>query len=93
VWQAVVSQPSNREARLAAPGKLDASLGEFWVENPWEIITKGHNLSAYERDRLFLNHSGAAAHCCSSRTSFPSGITLKYRCAGRRAIASASDRG
>lgn len=58
MWQAVVSQPSNREARLAAPGKLDASLGEFWVENPWEIITKGHNLSAYERDRLFLNHSG-----------------------------------
>jgi hypothetical protein len=37
---------------------LDASLGEFWTENPWEIITKGHNLSAYERDRLFLNVSG-----------------------------------
>jgi enediyne biosynthesis protein E4 len=58
VWQAVVSQPSQRGARIAAPGKLDPSLGEFWVENPWDIITKGHNLSAYERDRLFLNVSG-----------------------------------
>jgi len=58
VWQAVVSQPSQRGARIAAPAKLDASLGEFWAENPWEIITKGHNLSAYERDRLFLNVSG-----------------------------------
>jgi hypothetical protein len=53
-----VSQPSQRGARITAPGKLDESLGEFWVENPWEIITKGHNLSAYERDRLFLNVSG-----------------------------------
>jgi hypothetical protein len=43
---------------MSAPGKLDASLGEFWVENPWEIISKGHNLSSYERDRLFLNVSG-----------------------------------
>jgi len=53
-----VSQPSQRGTRVAAPGKLDASLGEFWVENPWEIITKGHNLSSYERDRLFMNVEG-----------------------------------
>jgi hypothetical protein len=53
-----VSQPSQRGARIGVPGKLDESLGEFWVENPWEIITKGHNLSAYERDRFFLNVSG-----------------------------------
>jgi hypothetical protein len=58
VWQAVVSQPSQRGAQITAPGKLDPNLAEFWVENPWEIITKGHNLSAYERDRLFLNVSG-----------------------------------
>jgi enediyne biosynthesis protein E4 len=58
VWQAVVSQPSHQGARIKAPGKLDASLGEFWVENPWDIITQGHNLSAYERDRLFLNVAG-----------------------------------
>jgi hypothetical protein len=58
VWQAVVSQPSQRGTRVKAPGKPDQSLGEFWAENPWEIITQGHNLSAYERDRLFLNVSG-----------------------------------
>jgi hypothetical protein len=53
-----VSQPSQQNSRVAPPGKLDATLGEFWVENPWEIIAKGHNLSSYERDRLFLNVSG-----------------------------------
>jgi hypothetical protein len=51
----VVSQPTNRGARIAAPGKVDKSLGEFWVENPWDIVKSGHNLSAYERKRLFLN--------------------------------------
>jgi len=25
------------------------------VENPWEIVGKGHNLSAYERKRTFVN--------------------------------------
>ncbi len=34
---------------------MDVGLGEFWVENPWDIVRKGHNLSAYERKRLFLN--------------------------------------
>src|SRR5438067_6886818 len=52
---AVVSQPYNRGAKVPTPGKLDDSLGEFWVENPWDIIQKGHNLSAYERNRVFLN--------------------------------------
>ncbi len=28
------------------------------MENPWEIVTKGHNLSAYERKRTFLNVRG-----------------------------------
>src|SRR5437870_753544 len=56
---AVVSQPDNREARVKAPGQLDHTLGEFWVENPWDIYTKGHNLSAYERKRYFLNVPGA----------------------------------
>jgi hypothetical protein len=33
-------------------------LGEFWVTNPWDIVEKGHNLSAYERKRAFLNVGG-----------------------------------
>jgi hypothetical protein len=53
-----VSQPSNQGARVKAPGQIDSTLGEFWVENPWDIVKQGHNLSAYERDRVFLNLEG-----------------------------------
>lgn len=53
-----MSQPFNRKARLARPGQLDESLGEFWVTNPWEIADQGHNLSAYERNRTYLNQNG-----------------------------------
>jgi hypothetical protein len=37
---------------------LDPSLREFWVTNPWQIVTHGHNLSAFERKRAFLNVKG-----------------------------------
>jgi hypothetical protein len=37
---------------------VDSSLGEFWVTNPWDIVEQGHNLSAYERKRAFLNVQG-----------------------------------
>jgi hypothetical protein len=37
---------------------LDASLGEFWVNSPWQIAAQGHNLSAFERNRTFLNVRG-----------------------------------
>jgi enediyne biosynthesis protein E4 len=33
-------------------------MGEFWVNNPWDIVSQGHNLSAYERKRAFLNVRG-----------------------------------
>jgi len=55
---AVVSQPCNRTAAVEAPGKLDDSLHEFWVSNPWQIVSSGHNLSAFERNRAFLNVKG-----------------------------------
>ena len=58
MWLAVVSQPWHRGACCPLPGKLDSSLNEFWSENPWDIITQGHNLSAYERKRAFLNVRG-----------------------------------
>jgi hypothetical protein len=44
---------------VAAPGKLDSDLKEWWVSNPFDIVKEGHNLSAYERKRLFLNVKGA----------------------------------
>jgi hypothetical protein len=55
-----VSQPCNRGAAIATPGKLDSSLSEFWVENPWQIIARGHNLSCFERKRVYLNVKGNA---------------------------------
>jgi hypothetical protein len=36
----------------------DESIGEFWVDNPWKIKSQGENLSAFERNRLFLNLGG-----------------------------------
>jgi hypothetical protein len=53
-----VSQPFNRSAAVPLPGKLDSSLGEFWVSNPWQIVAQGHNLSAFERNRAYLNVNG-----------------------------------
>jgi hypothetical protein len=53
-----VSQPSKRAASTAAPGQLDPTLGEFWVNNPWDIVKEGHNLSAFERSRTWLNLHG-----------------------------------
>jgi enediyne biosynthesis protein E4 len=53
-----VSQPCNRSGGVEVPGRLDETLGEFWVSNPWQIIAHGHNLSAFERQRTFLNVRG-----------------------------------
>jgi hypothetical protein len=39
-------------------GTVDRAAGEFWVANPFMMPGEGHNLSAYERNRLFLNHRG-----------------------------------
>jgi hypothetical protein len=54
-----VSQPQNRGAKIAVPGGLDKSLGEFWVANPWQIVREGHNLSAFERNRTWMNVGGS----------------------------------
>jgi len=40
------------------PDELDPSLNEFWVSNPWQIAAHGHNLSCFERNRVFLNAAG-----------------------------------
>lgn len=58
MWLAVVSQPFDQRAEVPLPGKLDPRLGEFWSANPWTIVADGHNLSAYERNRAFLNVGG-----------------------------------
>jgi len=53
-----VSQPSDRSAAIRTPGQIDSSLNEFWVSNPWDIVKEGHNLSAFERSRMWLNLRG-----------------------------------
>ena len=53
-----MSQPGDRGAHVSKPGQLDPKLGEFWVDSPWEIVRNNHNLSAYERKRLYLNLHG-----------------------------------
>lgn len=50
-----MSQPFDRKAILAAPGTPDLGLGEFWIGNPWLFTPAKRNLSAYERNRVFLN--------------------------------------
>lgn len=55
---AVVSQPGDRTPKMAEPGVVDASLGEFWAGNPWEIVKDGHNLSSFERNRVYMNVGG-----------------------------------
>jgi len=53
-----VSQPLDRNAQLPELGPVDREGGEFWVKNPFNIPASGNNLSAYERNRLFLNIGG-----------------------------------
>ena len=53
-----MSQPNDRNCNIPLPGTLDEKLGEFWVGNPWGIISQGHNLSAFERNRVYLNAGG-----------------------------------
>ena len=53
-----MSQPCNRSATVPAPDELDPALNEFWVSNPWQIVAHGHNLSCYERNRVYLNVAG-----------------------------------
>jgi hypothetical protein len=52
-----VSQPCVRNCSIAQPGELDEQLGEFWAGNTWEIFAK-HNLSCFERNRIYLNVAG-----------------------------------
>ena len=55
-----MTQPLDRSARHPQLGHIDRDAGEFWVENPFMMPAAGHNLSAYERNRLYLNVDGRA---------------------------------
>lgn len=53
-----MTQPFDRNAKLPAIGPMDRKSGEFWVENPFDMPGSGFNLSAFERNRLYLNLDG-----------------------------------
>jgi len=50
-----VSQPFDCHAVIPALREVDRKSGEFWVQNPWDFATRRENLSAYERNGVFLN--------------------------------------
>jgi ASPIC and UnbV len=59
MWRAVVSQPLDRSGQTEQLGEIDEEEGEFWVRSPFQIPQLGHNLSAFEPNRLFLNLGGS----------------------------------
>jgi len=57
-----VSQPFNSSAQVPCLRELDSENGEFWVSNPWNFSASGENLSAYERNGVFLNDRRGGFH-------------------------------
>jgi hypothetical protein len=53
-----VTQPHDRLSLIDSIGELDTEAGEFWVKNPFLMPTERANLSAFERNRTFLNLDG-----------------------------------
>jgi hypothetical protein len=54
-----VTQPTDRNCQLPQIGELDKEAGEFWSANPFMIVQEGENLSAFERNRIFMNVKGS----------------------------------
>ncbi|MDA0590326.1 MAG: ASPIC/UnbV domain-containing protein [Planctomycetota bacterium] len=53
-----MSQPMDRTCTLPQVGEVDLDAGEFWTGNGFQIASKGENLSAYERNCVFMNFDG-----------------------------------
>ena len=66
-----MSQPLDRTCRLEPLGEIDVEAGEFW-SHPFEMAHNGDNLSAFERNQLFLNLNGDAF----INASFASGVDI-----------------
>ena len=58
MWRAVVTRPTDRTCEIQPLGDIDHGAGEFWETNPFAIIKNGENLSAYERNKLYMNVDG-----------------------------------
>lgn len=53
-----MTRPFDRNALLPQRGEVNWEAGEFWVQNPFMMTRSGFNLSAYERNKLYLNVDG-----------------------------------
>ncbi|MDA1052936.1 MAG: ASPIC/UnbV domain-containing protein [Planctomycetota bacterium] len=53
-----MSQPLDRSSETQQLGEIDAAAGEFWVRSVFQMPQLGHNLSAFEANRLFMNVDG-----------------------------------
>jgi enediyne biosynthesis protein E4 len=52
-----VTQPLDRTCKIEPLGKIDSAAGEFWTD-PFQMPSKGDNLSAYETNCVYLNVDG-----------------------------------
>ena len=52
-----MSQPFDSSCKIPPPGTPNEKLGEFWEESPWTIASN-ENLSAFERNRFYINFYG-----------------------------------
>ena len=50
-----MTQPFDCHAEVPKLREVDEAAGEFWVPNPWDFSVRRENLSAYERNGVFLN--------------------------------------
>ncbi len=57
-----MSQPFDQQCKVPALRDIDEESGEFWISNPWEFMNSGENLSAYERNGIFLNSGSRTFH-------------------------------
>ena len=57
-----MSQPFNATAQVPCLRDQDTDRGEFWVSSPWNFPASGENLSAYERNGVFLNDRQGGFH-------------------------------
>lgn len=67
-----MSQPMDRSCSLPPRGEVDEEAGEFWAENITLLPQQRRNLSAYERNCVYLNTGGKGFLDCS----FASGADL-----------------
>lgn len=53
-----MTQPLDRTCKITAKGAIDASAGEFWAENAFDMPAQRQNLSAFEQNKVYLSQGG-----------------------------------